>query len=112
MDVIDWEKLSAKLGNRQPMVQKVLELVLQAHSDKGQQLKGAVENGDLAQIQSLIHALRGAFANVEVSSVFLEQAKLLELMAKAGVYRDWETDRKSTRLNSSHSRASRMPSSA
>ena len=25
---------------------------------------------------------------------------------------DWETDRKSTRLNSSHSRASRMPSSA
>ena len=30
----------------------------------------------------------------------------------AGTYRDWETDRKSTRLNSSHSRASRMPSSA
>ena len=29
-----------------------------------------------------------------------------------GAYRDWETDRKSTRLNSSHSRASRMPSSA
>ena len=29
-----------------------------------------------------------------------------------GEYRDWETDRKSTRLNSSHSRASRMPSSA
>ena len=27
-------------------------------------------------------------------------------------YRDWETDRKSTRLNSSHSRAPRMPSSA
>ena len=31
--------------------------------------------------------------------------------AKAG-YRDWETDRKSTRLNSSHSAKSRMPSSA
>ena len=30
---------------------------------------------------------------------------------KAG-YRDWETDRKSTRLNSSHSAKSRMPSSA
>ena len=29
-----------------------------------------------------------------------------------GVYRDWETDRKSTRLNSSHSGESRMPSSA
>ena len=30
----------------------------------------------------------------------------------SGKYRDWETDRKSTRLNSSHSAKSRMPSSA
>ena len=30
----------------------------------------------------------------------------------ADFYRDWETDRKSTRLNSSHSAKSRMPSSA
>ena len=29
-----------------------------------------------------------------------------------GMYRDWETDRKSTRLNSSHITRSRMPSSA
>ena len=29
-----------------------------------------------------------------------------------GRYRDWETDRKSTRLNSSHITRSRMPSSA
>ena len=31
---------------------------------------------------------------------------------KKEAYRDWETDRKSTRLNSSHSAKSRMPSSA
>ena len=31
---------------------------------------------------------------------------------KTTPYRDWETDRKSTRLNSSHSGESRMPSSA
>ena len=31
---------------------------------------------------------------------------------KTSGYRDWETDRKSTRLNSSHSAKSRMPSSA
>ena len=29
-----------------------------------------------------------------------------------GTYRDWETDRKSTRLNSSHITRARMPSSA
>ena len=32
--------------------------------------------------------------------------------SQALFYRDWETDRKSTRLNSSHSAKSRMPSSA
>ena len=35
--------------------------------------------------------------------------KLIKLTTK---YRDWETDRKSTRLNSSHEIPSRMPSSA
>ena len=34
------------------------------------------------------------------------------LINSQGKYRDWETDRKSTRLNSSHSAKSRMPSSA
>ena len=34
------------------------------------------------------------------------------LFDKYGLYRDWETDRKSTRLNSSHITRSRMPSSA
>ena len=35
-----------------------------------------------------------------------------ETFGKLWWYRDWETDRKSTRLNSSHSAKSRMPSSA
>ena len=42
---------------------------------------------------------------------------MLEIASKGagaalGTYRDWETDRKSTRLNSSHRSLSRMPSSA
>ena len=39
-------------------------------------------------------------------------AKNFELVSYKTCYRDWETDRKSTRLNSSHSAKSRMPSSA
>ena len=39
-------------------------------------------------------------------------SEVAEFFATIKTYRDWETDRKSTRLNSSHSRASRMPSSA
>ena len=34
------------------------------------------------------------------------------LLVLGSLYRDWETDRKSTRLNSSHLKLSRMPSSA
>ena len=37
---------------------------------------------------------------------------LANYLEKRLAYRDWETDRKSTRLNSSHSAKSRMPSSA
>ena len=39
-------------------------------------------------------------------------ASISTLKILYGTYRDWETDRKSTRLNSSHSAKSRMPSSA
>ena len=35
-----------------------------------------------------------------------------EVIERYAKYRDWETDRKSTRLNSSHEIPSRMPSSA
>ena len=38
--------------------------------------------------------------------------KPLEGSQEEELYRGWETDRKSTRLNSSHLKLSRMPSSA
>ena len=41
-----------------------------------------------------------------------EQDGLTKKSKEVGSYRDWETDRKSTRLNSSHLKLSRMPSSA
>ena len=62
-------------------------------------------NDDLACIHG--HRVKGPgvtaayLANNEAHSTIFGQS-----------YRDWETDRKSTRLNSSHSAKSRMPSSA
>ena len=44
-----------------------------------------------------------ALKSVEGEPIYIEKSR---------TYRDWETDRKSTRLNSSHSGESRMPSSA
>ena len=42
----------------------------------------------------------------------LERMKEIPDGSVDATYRDWETDRKSTRLNSSHRSLSRMPSSA
>ena len=51
-----------------------------------------------------------------VAETGTEEQRKVCLAAEAALtnqkYRDWETDRKSTRLNSSHSGESRMPSSA
>ena len=44
-----------------------------------------------------------------IINIFLPEKQLKK---QVNCYRDWETDRKSTRLNSSHSGESRMPSSA
>ena len=45
-------------------------------------------------------------------SVYLKYPKEIRKVIYTTKYRDWETDRKSTRLNSSHITRSRMPSSA
>ena len=42
----------------------------------------------------------------------IAQLRIIQDEYNGKSYRDWETDRKSTRLNSSHSAKSRMPSSA
>ena len=63
----------------------------------------------------------GLYANLRPAVLYPELAGCSPLRAETVAggfdvlvvrYRDWETDRKSTRLNSSHSAKSRMPSSA
>ena len=49
------------------------------------------------------------YSEDEIAQAITEDGKLMITIAR---YRDWETDRKSTRLNSSHITRSRMPSSA
>ena len=58
---------------------------------------------ELGQITQSIKNLEKAWEQIDAN---IEGIKIDNL------YRDWETDRKSTRLNSSHRSLSRMPSSA
>ena len=47
-----------------------------------------------------------------VQAWFAKNPQQAQINLAYAIYRDWETDRKSTRLNSSHRSLSRMPSSA
>ena len=82
----------------------------------------------VAQFGNLLQQVAGKSKGVAIAGIVIEQAaSIAKIIANTGVavaklttglpftscvYRDWETDRKSTRLNSSHSAKSRMPSSA
>ena len=71
-------------------------------------VKGKTHN----ELQAELSRLKN-FINAETSTVRGVNNTLKEMAKNTGIkYRDWETDRKSTRLNSSHSAKSRMPSSA
>ena len=50
--------------------------------------------------------------NLFVKKFYLAEEGVWISLKVSAAYRDWETDRKSTRLNSSHITRSRMPSSA
>ena len=88
---------------------------------------GTANGVGLPQNQSVGMGLRAQEIGIEMANA-LSQIKLNESQANKNeaeankikgvdteaqqAYRDWETDRKSTRLNSSHRSLSRMPSSA
>ena len=48
----------------------------------------------------------------QLTNICIKHNIILRVLEGTPPYRDWETDRKSTRLNSSHRSLSRMPSSA
>ena len=67
-----------------------------------------MQENTLPWVIKLIPAIVGAILALVLSGDIDKEGKIQVSWG----YRDWETDRKSTRLNSSHSAKSRMPSSA
>ena len=75
----------------------------------GEASKSAVSGNYSTSASSGNYSTSAASGNNSTSAVSGNYSK----SASSGpAYRDWETDRKSTRLNSSHRSLSRMPSSA
>ena len=97
------------------MTQSFIEMVEAYKAKPELEAQIASLKADNAMCYGTIDQLRFEIVTLEATKANLE-AKLSEVTKERDdasfLYRDWETDRKSTRLNSSHSAKSRMPSSA
>ena len=69
-------------------------------------------NVEEANEDDLLKLLGGDTLKINVKNTNDNYVEYTPVIVTAKQYRDWETDRKSTRLNSSHRSLSRMPSSA
>ena len=71
-------------------------------------LKGGIDSLGLIEIDAAI----ASYSSEANWNTAIAAGKARVIKGINCEYRDWETDRKSTRLNSSHRSLSRMPSSA
>ena len=96
---MDTKKLEAKI-----------DAVISSRKQSAQEMRGVL-------IELLLHVYK--HGNYPIANRLLSGVKntkdykpIVDWVEAFIAYRDWETDRKSTRLNSSHITRSRMPSSA
>ena len=113
-------------GNKDNNLYSILEWCTHSENIKHAWNLGLLENTDV-RVAKIKKANIGRYGSlnpkskkircIQTGEIFdsLEMAGRAYGICSQGIgkcYRDWETDRKSTRLNSSHSAKSRMPSSA
>ena len=77
-----------------------------------------VDDSTELSYRNIITKVKTFVQKFKIDIIFIDYMQLIDVTEKGmtdvrgSKYRDWETDRKSTRLNSSHEIPSRMPSSA
>ena len=74
-------------------------------------LRSQMLNTVVRSLDEMVFIEGGEFEIKAIKVMFIPASNVTSYQSNTG-YRDWETDRKSTRLNSSHEIPSRMPSSA
>lgn len=81
--MIDIEKLSARLGNNQAIVEKIMGIFITQY-DTGAPVFGAiVESGNTEEIYHLAHSLKGALANMCAEEDAAAAAEI-EMVARGG----------------------------
>ena len=111
----NYTTITAMQSNSMTINQETVEI-----TDKSMLFRELLENAGIGSVSTKAQVIVSDSASYQfikdsVISGTIINCKLLSNTGEVysgGFYRDWETDRKSTRLNSSHSGESRMPSSA
>ena len=103
-------QINALLAKLEPAVQEAFNVAIQAARRQVNvtALIEALDRGDLGAAVRLLQLPQGVLFPLEdaIRAAYVEGGKMVAIAAPSAL------DRKSTRLNSSHSSVSRMPSSA
>ena len=87
-------------------------ILTQKSYDMGELITQVYAKANAREMDILTELLEAPDTIKLIADTLAKVRKPILLMKQLALYRDWETDRKSTRLNSSHRSLSRMPSSA
>ena len=109
---MDWEDSSIQGIKKEIVIDKLIAMGVDVRFLGRLHAKAIIADWEIAVIgsQNFTYYSQDSFEISFKANRYEEEDNLFDLFST--LYRDWETDRKSTRLNSSHEFVSRMPSSA
>jgi HPt (histidine-containing phosphotransfer) domain-containing protein len=80
---VNFHELLSRVDNDPELLQELLTIFKQEFPGKLQSLQNAVAQGDVKQVESIGHNLKGMLSNLSVARAVAAAARL-ELMARAG----------------------------
>ena len=84
---VDWERLMLTADNDRDFAGELVQIFIESGDSVLQDIRGALERGDMAAIGRAAHSLKGSSANM-CASLASEAAARLESAARAGVSED------------------------
>ncbi len=82
-DVVDLASLRMRFGNRDALIDKLLQTALQSQRDTATKLRAAAQAQDLGALAFLAHNLKGLSGNL-CAPLLLDRARALESSARSG----------------------------
>ncbi len=69
LPVLDWQELLQRLGDDQEFIAEVLAMTVEEAAREVPEIEAALAAGEMAHVQELAHALKGATANTSARAL-------------------------------------------